>query len=248
MRLRLVAGLAAVVLGLLGSARSGATLPNPPTTRLGQGADEVWLFWPSRSPTSIVVFGHGWSTPFPRAFMPWIDHLRAGGSVVVYPRYELTTASSETTALAALQDGIVTAFARLRSLRVPVVAVGKSFAGGEIFEYAVNAARWRVPPPAAVLSIFPAAPFNGTPTRTLPERIYVEILVGDRDTTVGSSGAEVLWHWLAAHPNTEKRYVVVRSHPGFVANHDSASLASAGARAAFWRPLDLLLARARAAG
>jgi hypothetical protein len=76
--------------------------------------------------------------------------------------------------------------------------------------------------------------------------MYVEILVGDHDTVVGTTGASVLWSWLGSHPSDEKRYVVVRSHPGFTATHNAPALTDASARAAFWRPLDLLLLRARA--
>jgi hypothetical protein len=96
-----------------------------------------------------------------------------------------------------------------------------------------------------VLSVFPAISVGGTPATPLPATMDVEILVGDHDTVVGSLGANVLWHWLAAHPGNEKRYVTVHSHPGFLATHSAPQLSDAGARAAFWRPLDLLVARAR---
>jgi hypothetical protein len=224
-----------------------AALAGSRVVRLGSGADEVWLFWPQGPPRSVVVFGHGWSTPFPSAFMPWIEHLRAGGNLVIYPRYELTSADSEASALAALRQGIVTAFARIGRLRVPVIALGKSFSGGAIFDYAAEAPAWKVPAPSAVLSVFPAIPIGGLPPTPLPPGMDVEVLVGDRDTVVGSSGASVIWRWLAVHPAAEKRYVLVRSHAGFVADHASPALADAGARAAFWRPLDLLIARARRA-
>jgi len=224
---------------------SPAALAGTPTTRLGTGADEVWLFAPVGRLRSIVVFGHGWSTPYPSAFMPWIDHLRAGGNLVVYPRYESTPADGAAAALAGFRSGIVAAFRRIGPVGVPVVAIGKSFAGSAIFDYAAEAPAWGVPSPAAVLSVFPAPPLGGPPARHLPPSMDVEILVGDHDSVVGSTGASVLWRWLAAHPAAEKRYVVVRSHPGFVATHGAPQLASAGARAAFWRPLDLLLIRAR---
>ena len=239
--------LAGLVLAALLAALAHAGAPTPATAhvvRLGSGADEVWLFWPRAPVRAIVVFGHGWSTPYPTAFAPWIAHLRSRGDLVVYPRYERTTLDSETSAFAALEHGIVAAFGRLRSVHAPVVAVGKSFAGGEIFYYAVDAGAWGVPAPSAVLSVFPAIPFNGVPSRPLPPQTYVEVLVGDRDTTVGSTGAQILWRWLASHASSEKRYVLVRSSPGFVANHDSPRLTSAPARAAYWRPLDLLVARA----
>src|ERR1700730_277675 len=43
--------------------------------RLGSGADEVWILRPIGQAKSIVVFGHGWSTPLPVGFGPWLAHL-----------------------------------------------------------------------------------------------------------------------------------------------------------------------------
>ena len=83
--------------------------------------------------------------------------------------------------------------------------------------------------PSAVLGIFPAGPVGALPPRPLPARAQVEIFVGDADT----SG------------HARRRYVVVRSRPGFVANHDSAQRSKAIARAVFWAPLDRLITQAR---
>jgi acetyl esterase/lipase len=217
-----------------------------PVTRLGAGAQEVWVLWPAGKARSVVVFGHGWSTPFPANFGPWIAHLRALGSIVVYPRYRVSPDASTTSALAAFQTGIRSGFKRIGHLRLPVVAVGKSFGGSAIFYYAALARAWHVPPPVAVLSIFPALPLGAFPPLALAKDVYVEFFVGDADTTAGSGGANAFWSWLASHPSSEKRYVVIRSRPGFVANHDSAQRSDPIARAVFWRPLDLLVARARA--
>ncbi|MGZ4353088.1 MAG: hypothetical protein ACXVZ4_06055 [Gaiellaceae bacterium] len=203
----------------------------------------MWILRPRGTPTSLVVFGHGWSTPEPTsAFAPWIAHLRARGSIVVYPRYRTAT-TSITGALAAFEVGVRAALTRIRPLRVPVVAVGKSFGGSAVFYYAASARDWGVPAPSAVLSIFPAGPVGALPPRPLPARTQVEIFVGDADTTAGSGGANAFWAWLSGH--ARRRYVVVRSRPGFVANHDSAQRSDAIARAVFWAPLDRLIAQAR---
>lgn len=204
----------------------------------------MWILRPRGVPKSVVVFGHGWSTPEPSsAFAPWIAHLRARGSVVVYPRYRVGAGDSTAGALAAFEAGVQAAFRTLEPLRVPVVAVGKSFGGSAVFYYAASAGTWRVPSPAAVLSIFPAGPIGALPPRQLPARTRVEIFVGDADTTAGSGGANAFWAWLSGH--ARRRYVVVRSRTGFVANHDSAQRSDAIARAVFWAPLDRLVAQAR---
>jgi hypothetical protein len=218
----------------------------PPVTRLGVGAQEVWVMRPAGRVKSVVVFGHGWSTPFPAGFGPWVQHLRAGGSVVIYPRYRVGAGDSTTSALLGFKAGVQSAFKSLGRIRVPVVAVGKSFGGSAVFYYAGAAPSWRVPAPAAILSIFPAGPIGSLPTSPPSARTYVEFFVGDADTTAGSGGADTFWRWLVAHPSKRKRYVVIHSRAGFVANHDSAQRSDPIARAVFWRPLDALIQRARA--
>jgi hypothetical protein len=104
-----------------------------------------------------------------------------------------------------------------------------------------------VPAPVAVISIFPALPIDGIlPTQPLPANDLVEIFVGDRDTTAGSAGAGAFWRWLAGHPIARKRYILVRSRPGFIADHNSAQLSDPIARAVFWRPVDVAIASAGA--
>lgn len=218
-----------------------------PVTQLGTGAREVWILWPSRPPTSIVVFGHGWSTPFPVGFGPWLAHLQRRGSIVIYPRYRVSLADSSASALGGFQAGVQTAFAHIGRRHLPVVAIGKSFGGSAVFYYAAEARSWGVPAPSAILSVFPALPIGALPAGALPDSTYVELFVGDADTTAGSAGADVFWRWLSGHPSSRKRYTVIRSRPGFVANHDSAQRSDRLARAIFWTPLDLLIAHARAA-
>ena len=190
------------------------------------------------------MFGHGWSTPLPTdAFAAWIAHLRRRGSVVVYPRYRVSSADSTSAALRAFQVGVVSALRRLEPIRVPILALGKSFGGSAVFYYAAEATEWGVAPPAAVVSIFPAYPILALPVQALPGATYVQILVGDADTTAGSGGANAFWRWLDPHPARLKAYRVIRSRPGFVANHDSAQRSDPTARAIFWRPVDALLTR-----
>jgi acetyl esterase/lipase len=211
---------------------------------LGSGADAVWVLRPAGPVRDIVVFGHGWSTPLPsEGFAPWISHLRARGSIVIYPRYRVSAAEPTASALAAFRQGLVTAFRSLGALHVPVVALGKSFGASAVFYYAAEARSWGVPAPRAVISIFPALPIDGVlPDASLPASDTAEIFVGAADTVAGSAGADAFWSWLAQHPSAHKRYIVVRSRPGFVADHNSAQRSDPIARAIFWRPLDALIA------
>jgi hypothetical protein len=52
---------------------------------LGQGAGQVWVLRPQGPVRSVVVFVHGWGATSPEG-TAWLDHLRARGNAVVYPR------------------------------------------------------------------------------------------------------------------------------------------------------------------
>ena len=216
----------------------------PPPVSLGSGRSQVWILRPTGTIRDIVVFGHGWSTPTPNdAFAAWIDHLRSRGSLVIYPRYRESLGDSSSSALLAFQAGVVNALHHLEPVRVPILALGKSFGASAVFYYAAEAATWRVPGPGAVVSIFPAYPIGGPPALPIPPGTYVRILVGDADTTAGSGGANAFWGWLTPHPAELKSYQVIRSRPGLIANHDSAQRSDPIARRVFWKPVDTLLTR-----
>ncbi len=232
---------------LISTARRGAHTParGPSVTRLGTGADEVWVMRPRGPAIGIVVFGHGWSTPFPVGFGAWITHLRARGQIVVYPRYRVGAGDSTTSALNAFRRGIATAFRSIHEARLPVVAVGKSFGGSAVFYYASEAQMWGVPTPRAVLSIFPAVPIGPLPPRRPPGAAEIEIFVGDADTTAGTAGADAFLRWLHGGRSRRVTYTVIRSRPGFLADHDSPQRTDRVAHEIFWLPLDRLIDRAR---
>jgi len=237
----LLVSLTATILLATSAAEIRAT-PIPPS--LGSGANQVWILRPRTKIRDLVVFGHGWSTPMPGdAFTRWINHLRSRGSLVIYPRYRENAADSSSSALLAFQAGVVAALHQLEPIRVPILALGKSFGASAVLYYAAEAATWKVPGPAAVVSIFPAYPIGALPSRPLPRNTYVRILVGDADTTAGSGGAHAFWSWLAPHPAPLKSYQVIHSRPGLTANHDSAQRSDPIARAVFWQPVDALLTR-----
>ena len=220
--------------------------PAPSLTRLGSGANEVWVMRPKGLASGIVVFGHGWSTPIPAGFGAWIAHLRARGQIVVYPRYRAGASDSTTSALNAFRLGIAAAFRDLHDARLPVVAVGKSFGGSAVFNYASEARAWGVPAPRAVLSIFPALPIGTLPPHRPPGSTEIEIFVGDADTTAGTAGANTFLRWLRGGDLRQVTYTVIHSRPGFLADHDSPQRTDRIAQETFWLPLDRLIARARA--
>jgi hypothetical protein len=219
----------------------------------GQGTSQVWVLAPKSPIRAIVVFGHGWKTAPPSAgypwvgqFEPWLEHLLAGGSAVIFPRYQLGLGDPQDRERArAFLVGTRTGLARLGRPHVPVVAVGYSFGASLALAYAAAYRGWNLPPPRAVMAIFPAGLIPGFPLPPLDRSIRVLIEVGDADVVAGRSGADSYWRWLAGHPASRKQYEVVRSAPGFAATHAAPKLATAAARRAFWAPLDRLIAQAR---
>jgi hypothetical protein len=219
----------------------------------GSGADQAWLVVPAGRVRSVVVFAHGWKQfpPSPEdawvaQFRPWLDHLASRGSAVIFPRYQLGGADAFGPMLVeAFRRGVATGFARLGRLPLPAVAVGYSAGGSLVFSYGANARRWRLPVPAAIMSVFPAGMVPGAALPRLSRQVRVLIQVGDRDDVAGTGGADAFWRWLGGRPTRRRRYEVVRSRPGFVADHAAPKTDAPAARQAFWRPLDELIGEAR---
>jgi dienelactone hydrolase len=219
----------------------------------GRGAGQVWVVVPDRAVQSVVVFGHGWKLAPPSPayswvgqFRPWLDHLAAGGSAVIFPRYQLGLGDTQDAArVGDFAAGLRTGYALLAAPTVPVVAVGYSFGGSLAFYYGANATSWGLRPPSAVQAIFPAGMIPGAPLPRLNAAVRVLIQVGTADTEAGSAGAKAFWSWLARHPSSRKRYQIVRSSPRLAATHAAPKSAGAAAQQTFWAPLDRLLAQVR---
>jgi hypothetical protein len=248
MRRRVACGVA-VVAACVGAGPAAATRALRIEGPYGSGAAQVWLLRPVGAARSIVVFGHGWKGappssehPWVRQFAPWLTHLLDGGNVVVFPRYQLGGDAPGRAFVDAYRRGLALAFDRLdRSL--PVVVLGYSYGATLGVTYAANAGRWGLPHPRAVDAVFPAGLVPGIALPRLDPAVAVLVQVGDADTESGTSGAAAILSWLRGHGRT--RYERVRSRGAFVAVHAAPKGTSAAARAAFWAPLDALIARAR---
>jgi hypothetical protein len=72
---------------------------------------------------------HGWGATTP-ARNAWIEHLRAQGSAVVYPRYQDDAATP-----AAATVGLRRVFERPELRGRPVVAVGYTWGGKLVFDW-----------------------------------------------------------------------------------------------------------------
>jgi predicted esterase len=215
------------------AALAALVLAVPPP--LGEAGGQVWVLKPSVQPNAVVVFVHGFGdngTPS----HPWLEHLLARGNAVVWPRYQVSVDEPRNATVVNLRDGLRLAFADPELAGLPIVAAGYSWGAKLVFHYGVNARRWGVPPPRAVLSMFPGALARGLPPRgPLPETTRVVLLAGSRDDPVA---ARAYWRWLRSHPVARKSYRVL---PGL--NHDAPMQTDAAARRLFWAPLDALVDR-----
>ena len=209
---------------------------------LGAGASQVWVLRPQAQARSVVVFIHGWGDMSPEG-KPWLDHLRARGNVVVYPRYQADIDDRATGTIYRLRDGLRTAFAEADIRGLPVVTVGFSWGATLAFRHASMARLWGVPLPRAVVAMNPASTsYGGPPKHAPPRSVRVLLMAGDADN---SGPVRVYWRWLGHHPKARKELRIVKSRPGFVADHGSPMHTSSAARRAYWAPVDAVIAQAR---
>lgn len=224
-------------------------MPRGRVETIGTRLEQVWLLRPRGRPRAVVVFLHGWKVSPPSRplewvdqFRPWLEHLRARGAIVVFPRYQEGGVDRYGPALArALRAGLRRAFARIGEPRLPVTAAGYSVGASLAVTYAASARAWGLPQPRAVDAIFPAGPLPGVPLPRPPGSLRVLVQVGDRDADAGRGGADWFWSWLAGSSRPGARYEVIRSRAGFLATHDAPKRTGAEARRAFWAPLDALV-------
>src|SRR5881396_2311204 len=124
----------------------------------GTGADEVWVFRPATSPPrSVVVFVHGHGGPgedTPQYHRPWLRHLAAGGSAVLYPRYEFAPGGHD--AVSHIANAVRAGMEALGDPSVPAVGIGYSRGGRLVMDWAARAAGTRFEP-SALLSVSPAS-------------------------------------------------------------------------------------------
>lgn len=209
----------------------------------GSGSAQVWILRPGGEVRSVVVFTHGWNTrPWLLRYDPWVRHLVAGGSAVVFPRYQLGGDAPGPARVEDYRKGLKAAFARLDTT-APVIVAGHSYGGSLALVYAANARRWGLPAPSAVDLVFPAGLLPGVAMPRLDPGVFVLVQVGDRDRVAGRPDAIPILRWLRGHDRT--RYELVRSTASFSAGHESPELASPAAQRAYWDPLDRLVERVR---
>ena len=195
----------------------------------------------SSTPSSVVVFLHGWRDVGTGPYYDWLQYLAFSGSTVIFPRYQSAAGGSPAQTLTALRSGIEAGLATVRKKDLPVIVVGYDYGARLAFYYAANAARWGLPAPAAVDGIFPTAAPAGLPAGgAIPAttRVLLQLEPDER-----SAGAD-LWSRLASHPAARKAYRVVHAAGG----HHAPLVATQASRIAFWPSLDELIRQATPTG
>ena len=205
------------------------------------GANGAFLV-SSDSPSAVVVFLHGWRDVGTGPYYDWIQEIAFGGPAVVFPRYQPAAGGSPAATLPALRSGIEAALAALRNPDVPLIVVGYDYGARLAFYYAANAKSWGLPVPFAVDSVFPSTARAGLPgLGGIPASTRVVLQVSANDTRAAAD----LWSDLKGHSAARKQLRLVKA-----AGHRSPLADTAATRAAFWSPLDTLIAQAarRASG
>jgi dienelactone hydrolase len=247
-RLVLLVPLAALAAGCGGSAKR-ATGDVPAPGPIGNGPQEVWFYPAKGDAKSLVIFLHGYGgarEETPVNHVPWLKHLAANGSDVIYPRYEV---GGSLNPYPDLDAAIAAARKQLGDPDVPEIVIGYSRGGRVGVDYsAVQASRGHEP--AAVLAVFPGLNSPGEklgPLDRLDEKTKLVLMVGDKDTGVGGVGARAILYRLAqaGFPANRIQVIGVRSTKSFKATHLSVLESGAGARAAFWKPADQVIESVR---
>jgi dienelactone hydrolase len=213
----------------------------PTFASTGSGKDEYWTVRAEGKPKAVVVFLHGLGRDSGEQLEPWQAHLASEGYDVIYPRYEQPPPDPQArdNIVAATRGGLAT----LGRPHVPLVLLGHS-RGGRL---AVEAAAYLKP--QLVLAFYPGQinpSFEpDTNFRLIPKRTSIWLFVGDRDTSVGGTGAiELATRMLRDHvPSSQINGATIHSQ-GFVADHMSVYDLSPAAKRGIWDRADRLIAKA----
>jgi predicted alpha/beta-hydrolase family hydrolase len=226
----------------------GSSYPDRATATgpIGKGSSGVWIFQPAGKPKDVVVFFHGQGGPTeatPVNHRPWIDHLVKRGSLVIYPRYELSYEPDPTPFVV---KGVKAAMQRVDTKGLPVLAIGYSRGGGLVVEYGAFAKQNGLPVPNAIMAVFPAG--QGDERRIVPltgidHKTAILLQTGEDDNVVAGGGARFLLGRLqaAGFPANRVQTDFVRSQKGLVANHFAPLQTTPAAKAEFWGVADRML-------
>lgn len=230
----------ALVVAVLALAGCGADW-HPTFQPTGLGQDQYWTVQAHGKPKAVVVLLHGLGQDSGEQLEPWQAHLADEGYDVIYPRYEDPPPNSQ--ARNTIVGAVRRALGTLGRPHVPLILIGHS-RGGRL---AVEAAAFLRP--RLVLAFYPGQinlqfepPTN---FKLIPKTTDIWLFVGDRDTSVGNTGAvELAERLLHFHVPIKQIHGATIHSRGFVADHMSVYDLSPGAKRAIWDRADRLIANA----
>jgi predicted esterase len=214
----------------------------------GDGPGRVTVIRPAaaEAPLPVVLFLHGWGATEPHFYGAWIEHLARAGNAVVYPRYQESFAEPPRQVLGNALVGIRTALEHTDVDTDSLVVAGHSAGGGLAADYAAVARRVGLPPPLAVMSMYPGRAFRGIRAAIpgagpVPSGTELVVLTGADDRVVDPADARAIYRTA----ETTARRLETISERG-ASDHIGPQRDTAVARRVFWRRLDALITRARA--
>ncbi|MGC4191260.1 MAG: hypothetical protein QM589_08850 [Thermomicrobiales bacterium] len=258
-----------------GPGGSDYTYASVARTHAGEEPHDAWIFTPAGVPDAaladldLVMLVHGLGGVDPDMYTDWIEHRVRRGAIVIFPVYQTLDViengppSWPSNLFAGMQESIAWLSNRtgadFRSKQVDVI--GHSLGGSLAIRYALDAGRLGFPVPRTLFVVQPGGcqpcgNFGGLGIdlpldERLPANLFAQVLVGDRDETVGDWDARALWPMFDAIPSSHKDYVTIRSDehgtPAVIADHTAVGT---GNRAdgidaidwfALWRSHDALM-------
>ncbi|MGC4107466.1 MAG: hypothetical protein QM753_14180 [Thermomicrobiales bacterium] len=221
--------------------------PGVDAERIGETPRDAWVFTPQGvdnagfGSLNVVILINGLGGIDPEMYEDWITHLVRRGSIVIFPVYqsldlvEDAVSTWPANAFAGVQAAITSLSERSGTdfRAKPVEVIGHSLGGTLAIRYALDAERLGFPSPRTLFVVQPGGyqpcgNFGGLGIdlpldETLPSDLLAQVIVGDRDETVGDWDARILWPMFDAIPAEHKDYVTIRSDehgtPPVIADH-----------------------------
>ncbi|MGN6033292.1 MAG: esterase/lipase family protein [Thermomicrobiales bacterium] len=215
--------------------------------RVGETPRDAWVFTPTGAADDelgsldVVILIHGLGGTDPAMYEDWIQHLVRRGTIVIFPVYqsldviEVGPSTWPGNLFAGVREAVTSLGDRSGTdfRTKPVDVIGHSLGGPLAIRYTLDAARLGFPPPRTLFVVQPGGcqpcgNFGGLGIdlpldEHLPSNLLAQMLVGDRDETVGDADARSLWPLFDAIPPEHKDYVTIRSDehgtPPVIADH-----------------------------
>jgi acetyl esterase/lipase len=219
----------------------------------GDPENAAWVFTGvrDRPDAPVVVFLHDWGSTDPRAHGPWIAHLVRRGADVIFPTYQVGQGDLVGRAAAQGAAGVRTGLAVLGRRPRTLAYAGYGVGGALAADVAASARARRIPPPGAVLALYPSrrarpllvdSSFTALPVSAasgIPPSARVLALAGAADTGETQRTARAIVAGATAVPRRRRRFEVVTDPR--ISVRTGPLQTDAIARRTFWRALDRMI-------